>query len=1423
MVDNSPIDEAIKDLLTDDKENSYVITTDDPVFKQFGLSTFTSGQLHQFLQTNNTLSVPNAGIANGSGIDPFNSTKVLNHILNGGWDQPHHLDPNEAITPSNAHQPRGAEFMRFDILTKQPVNEQPANGVWSIKRYPGASPAYTELPDGTWVWESGPTKSIIAMNDELIAGRLAIDPTEPPTISRNKASKKRLLLDINASASGCVRWSQLVAFNFGGGCTPSGLVNFKLYVFDNSHHRNPDRRMATRGNPVIVGIPTNSAGVSFAGNMPNTEGAAPGSYPTVQDGGDTNPDNITAGELSTTYDPNTGKFEAGTTQILARLLSDVEAVALNAVSASTVHGLSPDDTGPNGSHAFGNFSVGEAMPMGVHNGNPYDFGPYLVGDKCNQHKKHTIRVVNRAPKPFPAGQIVMCSKINNEWIIQDFGYAESAPNFFETGNWRFCSMIANNDSYFQDERHFYAELESRTSNSITETKYEYGFRWEWFTTLIKQNQNQLVGMLPDSNGNGVSVKRNLFDSANSKMRHLSSYGVAKSVLGANGLLDTNQYGLTTIKADPSVYGSRRYQQVSSFDFVHHGAGGFREYSYLNRCNPTVDLKNEVPTELETQAGKDFFPMFGPIFPDGFDTQQVTDAESQPFNKMGCAANNISSNSFLINPMTVTPVANEPSSLIPVIAAGNIGPTNRMFPDGDAAASQLPADVGHNAKPYSTDGAPLDDQNLMLQYCNVTTNAGREISGGRLPGKPKDLIYGVRHMLSGHSKEIRGTNTASTWKNGVGGPTLDDTFAIKHSDRVQARWQWLGQALATGVAVEPLNCQSALGFKPNNPMKIAFMPLNLEHLTSWDYHLGNHWLNTVYGNMALANEPAGNRAILYKTANKYNTYGQFDFAYQLPLPRLNYGVSPTDFATQDVGSTGIDTSEHLWPIWSLHRNIKNRHAWDVGAPNDITGATRGNDYCSLAADYPGRHMGGAGVDKSQWEPDKNNAQRGFPYDCYTRDQYKYGNFPITANPVYDGREAVGIIAAKTTIRVGGFEVGVMTHNYSGLPKHPINADIKNWGVNNDSIVGMATTATFAKMYSYWPDEQTIFDPRYFAVMHFNPGQLLTIPNGAERGDPNQTAIPIKPATYHMWIDKTSTPVDYRVPCYYGGPRDTNPPEVPTGTRIVDESDTNTPIAQKIRPNVGDWKVATHRRGQLLPYSYYKSCIGLDYISSNYHIATGGKGYKRGDLFEVVGGTGTGAVIVVTEVQTAAGGPLPVGAILKFALGRDPAVVMGASGSAATFPVGFDKDRDRGAGFSPSEFSSQSDINKILNPSPTNIVSKAPGLELSPIPRLDGNMTSGFGAVIYVLAGVTYGLLQTDNAPAKQQATTRVSASSNNGEFGSLKGKSYTSRMTLRSPQKDGQYDVFIHHHNDVSHTTADKYDSVQAPGYQQFVTLELRGV
>ena len=49
---HDPLEGAIKDLVSEEKDFDYVITTDSQVFHNLGLSSFTSGQLFQFLSAN---------------------------------------------------------------------------------------------------------------------------------------------------------------------------------------------------------------------------------------------------------------------------------------------------------------------------------------------------------------------------------------------------------------------------------------------------------------------------------------------------------------------------------------------------------------------------------------------------------------------------------------------------------------------------------------------------------------------------------------------------------------------------------------------------------------------------------------------------------------------------------------------------------------------------------------------------------------------------------------------------------------------------------------------------------------------------------------------------------------------------------------------------------------------------------------------------------------------------------------------------------------------------------------------------------------------------------------------------------------------------------------------------------------------------
>ena len=84
----------------------------------------------------------------------------------------------------------------------------------------------------------------------------------------------------------------------------------------------------------------------------------------------------------------------------------------------------------------------------------------------------------------------------------------------------------------------------------------------------------------------------------------------------------------------------------------------------------------------------------------------------------------------------------------------------------------------------------------------------------------------------------------------------------------------------------------------------------------------------------------------------------------------------------------------------------------------------------------------------------------------------------------------------------------------------------WG-RGDRWDSLSTTNLWVKVYQAWPRHLTVYDPRYFAVHHFNPG--LT----DERNNPSNyaAAFDFKVETKHEWITQTDPADDQRKRALY----------------------------------------------------------------------------------------------------------------------------------------------------------------------------------------------------------------------------------------------------------------------------------------------------
>lgn len=387
-----------------------------------------------------------------------------------------------------------------------------------------------------------------------------------------------------------------------------------------------------------------------------------------------------------------------------------------------------------------------------------------------------------------------------------------------------------------------------------------------------------------------------------------------------------------------------------------------------------------------------------------------------------------------------------------------------------------------------------------------------------------------------------------------------------------------------------------------------------------------------------------------------------------------------------------------------------------------------------------------------------------YDCFIRQ--KPTSVPIGA-PVYFqdtgdylGANCVGIISAKNTFskRGGGIvnlavshvNIGLATYKqatggvtndtvlfwdnftnyFLGVNSKPwaTNRGNPQWGSTTDDINSFGTTALHARVFDAWPSGQTIFDPRYFSVLHFNPGLL-----GSTDGD---------------------STVDFKEPYAVLQQPDQSPVILELGSTIV-----NNELGKiQLQKN-------TCRRGQLISangFKYNKKTFGLyantsiTYKLDNDNSDFGGTKFKKGNVIECING-------VLIEV-----------------MGVDE------NGTIVSFRV-----RKIGEDFS------------LPNSFPIAIVVRSP----------EGGLSARINFNGYQVVKVE----KTDLPPKEHTSgPTRLTYSTNG--VGYISGTKET-QINLES-NDSGQYDLFLHFHNDITHTHMFEYSTYQTVGFGQYLDMTI---
>lgn len=403
-----------------------------------------------------------------------------------------------------------------------------------------------------------------------------------------------------------------------------GTALMELY-FQKKANRDSSRKMTSVGPPMLTATGRTAAGTPYAvagtREHQSTSSQNTGSHLPPAEGDSKNPYNSTTAPLKLHYNSTEKVFEAGTTQMMAILLTDVAAADVANVrppSNGTV-ARNSDYYDPDGQYYMGSFTTGIAMPVQSMNGNPHMFGPNII--ECQEKKVEKVRCINRSPKEYAAGTMVMLNNINGEWIITSLGEADLKQKAVNVQDWAFSKFIVDSDSFFKDERYYTNDNYQDYSRNITPSIYESKCRAQfYYGDNYLTYQSSLSSIESYFGPPGLALQIGYLN-----------YDTRKNV---NGKSNPNYVG--DGQASP-IQLSSRYIQTTVFDLMHEKHGGFTPNEiYRTQSLPkTIQVEGESEPQVvedgkildkinvfdesfnEFSTMADIYPFWGPVFTEGY--------------------------------------------------------------------------------------------------------------------------------------------------------------------------------------------------------------------------------------------------------------------------------------------------------------------------------------------------------------------------------------------------------------------------------------------------------------------------------------------------------------------------------------------------------------------------------------------------------------------------------------------------------------------------------------------------------------------------------------------------------------------------------------------------------------------------------------
>lgn len=1100
-------------------EKDHLITTDDPVMnKILGLSAFTLEDLKIALDTR----VPWGQIKNVGNVDD-----VFKKLMTP--------DPKE---------------LYFEKFNKKTGKYNKVN-------------VYDQFT--SMVGVSNPVKNIILLNRSLW------DWESSKHYGFTEEAANTLIDSIQASPDGCLTFQSKFLYNFSvegevdvlnPGCEKEVTPTFKLYLYDPEYENSGERKLAGEGHPIFASDDTTHPD-GFSVGAPKDD-LSDGSYSPKAGGND----NKTAAPLRAVYEPNTGEWESGTTNILARLLTDLPAVSVNPIDPGAIDSQKIEEyTDPKSPTFLSPFEPGWALPLSVHKGNPHLFAPTWVNKDCEGEKKHKIRVTNRAGRSFAAGDLVMCFRIGGHWYVMDFGSDVGAAGVFKIGKWSFMNMIAERRAFFRDAR-YYQDLvkgevpEAQYSNIVSPDAYESFFRENWFYDMY-------------FGGTAKQPTATSDDLAINDYEEIAAWNVG------NG--EATYFNSDVGKAARDFHSCLGgYYQQTSFDLLDTQLGGTHHVgNMIGRTHLLHRTDGSQETDVGGEATKGpFFPFWGATFPDGYAAEKIS---------------TLRNSSLTIDKYGLPHSFNGIDDLI--TSGGSVAgmfdlSENKNKHGGiwehlqDKNGVQLPADVALLASPAGENGYGIESFLLMEKLCSFGGFGGS-----------------ANHTMFYNLPDQNGFGSKFNWLTMIDGTTGDGST---------------GGEEGSEKGILP----SLYDFKPLSPQRIEFKPLWADYIGSLDKGNENNLRDEDYYNGA----------------------------------RLNFESNP-DTGSYFEGVIGKAFCDRIYARDFTESVIQNESTGGDGSPT-----WRGVPYGPL--------VGGGTIPNQRWGsgPDGGNIVGMTIAKAKINVKATELTFTVT--------QSLGLGNVMSAAGGGSTEffwIGGTSFNIYQTGPGAHNNSFPQWGQNTDKPWqggAFGTTALHGRLCDQWPDEQTLLDPRYFAVMHFN--QSSGVYQNNETG-----AVVFRDAAVDL--DETLPTLGVAKAASNGG-AGWNPGEklpdfnhkrgisysdvdLRVPTLVNDHSTVSTALwghkfdgdnylgVGSIFLSPGDWLVNPIRRGQLLPFTYPKTVIRC--VINNDPTLSGtksmGQNFTIGDKLTTSGGHGSGVELEVTSVSAA--GATPPGAITGWKFTKD----------------------------------------------------------------------------------------------------------------------------------------------------------------------------